>query len=238
VAATAYPARAGEQEARAVIDKAITALGGQEKLSKIRAFSVTGKGTVVLAGQDVPFTFRITAQGIERYRSSYEAEFDGQTFKGVTVLDGEKGWRKSEEETKRLDADELANEKRNAYLEILPILILPLKGGGFKLDSAPDEKVVEKPAAAVRVTGPDGKEFTICFDKESGLPVLLRGRVKDDEGEEFTEESTFEDYKEFQGIKVATRSKSKRDGERYIEVEGMDFKVIDNVEPDTFTEPK
>jgi hypothetical protein len=46
-----------------------------------------------------------------------------------------------------------------------------------------------------------------------------------------------EDYREFEGIKVATKSSSKKDGERYVEVDGMEFKVLDKVEPDTFAEP-
>jgi hypothetical protein len=88
------------------------------------------------------------------------------------------------------------------------------------------------------VTGPDGKDFTIHFDKESGLPVKLSGKVTDSGGQEFTQDSTFEEYKEFDGIKVATKSKSKKDGERYVEVEGMEFKVLNEVDTDTFAEPK
>ena len=51
---------------------------------------------------------------------------------------------------------------------------MPLKGKGFKVDSSGDEKVGEKAVAVVRVTGPEGKEFTLYFDKESGLPVKMK----------------------------------------------------------------
>ena len=34
-----------------------------------------------------------------------------------------------------------------------------------------------KPAAALKVTGPDGKDFTLYFDKESGLPVRMVAKV-------------------------------------------------------------
>ena len=75
----------------------------------------------------------------------------------------------------RLGDDEVAREKRNLYLQIVPVLLVPLKGKGFKVESAAEEKVGDKPASVLKVTGPDGKDFTISFDKESGLPVKTGG---------------------------------------------------------------
>jgi hypothetical protein len=132
----------------------------------------------------------------------------------------------------------IAVEKRNAYLDVVPVLIVPLKRNGFKLDSASDEKIGDKAVAIVRVTGPEGKDFTLYFDKESGLPVKMNGLVADGEGEEAMHETTFEEYKDFDGIKVATRSRIRRGDKRYIEIEGMELKVLANVEPETFVEPK
>jgi hypothetical protein len=232
------PARADEQEAKSVVDRAIKAMGGEEKLSGVKAFSAKGKGTITIDGTDIDFTFEMTAQGIEKYRSSYEGEVGGNKFDGATVLDGDKGWKKAEQEVKKLTGENLATEKRNAYLDIVPILLVPLKGKGFKVDSAAEEKVGDKPASVVRVTGPEGKDFTLYFDKESGLPVKMVGEVADDEGQVEIHETTFEDYKEFEGIKVATRSSIKRAGKRFIEVERMEFKTLAEVEPSTFAEPK
>ena len=76
-----------------------------------------------------------------------------------------------------MDDDALANEKRTVYLQVIPTTIVPLKGKGFKVESAPEEKVGDKPAAVLKVTGPDGKDFTLFFDKESGLPVKLVATV-------------------------------------------------------------
>jgi hypothetical protein len=238
VLAVCGTARADEQAARTVLDRAIKAIGGEEKLTKVKAFSVKGRGTITVDGNDIPLTFQTTAKGVGQYRSTFESEFEGEKFAGAVVIDGGKGWRKLNEEIEKLEGEELANEKRNAYLEVTPILLLPLKGKEFKLDMVGEEKVDGKPAIAVRVTGPDGKDFTISFDKETDLPVKLSGRVIDFEGEEFNQETTFEEYKEFDGIKVATKAKSKKDGERYIDVEGMEFTILDELEPDAFAEPK
>jgi negative regulator of sigma E activity len=234
----AIPVRADEKEAKATINKAIKAMGGEEKLTGIKSFSAKGKGQIALEGNDYDFTFEMTTKGIDKYRSSYEVEVDGKKFDGVTVLDGDKGWKKEEGEVKKLDGDALAVEKRNAYLDVVPILIVPLKRNGFKLDSESDAKIGDKAAAVVRVTGPEGKDFTLYFDKESGLPIKMNGLVTDGQGEEAMHETTFEEYKDFDGIKVATRSRIRRADKRYIEVEGMELKVLADVEPETFVEPK
>jgi hypothetical protein len=227
-------AKADEQAAKAVLDKAIKAMGGEERLAKIKAFAIKGKGTIIIDGDDVSFTFQSTARGIDQYRSTYEGTAGGEKFTGAVVIDGDKGWRKHDDEVEQLAGKELDDEKRNAYLDVVPVLLTLLKGKAFKLDSAEEDKTT----TGIRAKGPDGKEFTIRFDKESGLPARLSGEVVDEEGDEYIEEMTFEDYREFGGIKVATKSSIKKDGERFIEVEGMEFKTIDDVDPGTFAEPK
>jgi hypothetical protein len=227
-------AKADEHAARAILDKAIKAMGGEERLSRIKACTVKGKGTIVVDGDDVPFTFQTTARGIEQYRSTYEGMAGGEKFTGAIVIDGNKGWRKHNDQVENLEGKELENEKRKAYLDVVPVLLTLLKGKGFKLASAEEDKTT----TGIRATGPDGKEFTIRFDKDSGLPIRMSGEVVDESGDEFTQETTFEDYREFDGIKVAIRSSIKKDGERYIEVEEMAFKAIDAVKPGTFAEPQ
>jgi hypothetical protein len=232
------PASADEKEAKAVVDKAIKAAGGEEKLANARALSWKVKGTITFNGNDGEITGQTTVEGLDHYRSEFEAEFNGNMVKGVVVLNGDKGWRKTGEETTELDADFLANEKRSVYLQLATVLLVPLKGKGFKLASAVDEKVGDKPVSVVKATGPDGKDFTLYFDKENGLPVKLVAKMIGFQGEEFTQESKYSDYKVFNGIKKATKIETKRDGERFIDGEVIEFKVLDKAEPDKFTEPK
>ncbi len=122
------------------------------------------------------------------------------------------------------------------YLQIVPIKLVVLKEKGFKLEAADEQKVGDKPAAGIKVTAPDGKEFTIYFDKESGLPVRLVAKVVGF-GTEFTQETTLTDYKDFGGIKKATKVETKRDGEDFVKAEISEFKVLDKVDDKTFAEP-
>src|SRR5262249_18423964 len=108
--------RADDKEVKAVLDKAIKALGGEAKLGKAANFTGKAKGKLTLMGNESEFTSETTAQGLDRYRGVFEADFGGMPFKGVTVLNGDKGWRKFGDMGMELDKDALANEKRNAYM--------------------------------------------------------------------------------------------------------------------------
>jgi hypothetical protein len=230
--------RADDKDASAILDKAIKALGGEEQLAKVKATSTKSKGKISVGGNDNEFTAHTTVQGLDHFRQEFEGEFGGNKIKGITVLAGDKGWRKFGDMSMELDKDALANEKRNVYLTVAPMAVLPLKSQGFKVEPAGEDKVGDKPAVVVKVTGPDGKDFKLAFDKESGLPVRVTAKVVGFMGDEATQETTVSDYKDFQGIKRATKIEVKRDGEKFLEQEITEFKVLDSVDPKTFEEPK
>jgi outer membrane lipoprotein-sorting protein len=228
------PSRADEKDAKAILDKAINALGGAEKLNKVKAFSWKSKGTITFNDNENEFTGEVTIKGLDQYRR----EFGNDQFSGVVVVDGNKGWRKFGDNSTELEGDGLANEKRAIYLNVIPITLVPLNGNGFKFEAAGEEKVADKPANVLKVTGPDGKDFKLYFDKESGLPAKLVAQVLSFQGDEYTSETTYSNYKDFGGIKKATKLEIKRDGNPFQSWEITEFKILDKVEPDTFTEPK
>lgn len=239
VAGMSAPVRAADaQDTNAILDKAIKALGGEENLSKAKAATWKTKGTITFMGSDNQVTTQTSVQGLDRVRQEFEGEFGGNPVKGVTILAGDKGWRKFGDNQTELDKDALANEKRRVYLTVIPITILPLKGNEFKVEAIGEEKVGDKPAAGIKVTPPDGKEFRLYFDKESGLPVKLVAKVVGFMGDEFTQETTFSDYQEMAGIKKATKIQSKRDGEKFQDQQITEFKVLAQVDPKTFAEPQ
>jgi len=231
-------ARADDKDPKAILDKAIKALGGEEKLQKAGAMTWKAKGTITFNDNERPIKTQGTFQGLDHYRGEFESEFDGNEVHGVTVLNGDKGWRKFGDNAMELDADALANTKRTVYLQVIPTTLVLLKGNGFKLEVGGEEKVGDKPAVALKVTPPDGKDFTLSFDKDSGLPVKLVAKVVGFQGNEFTQESTYSNYKDFNGIKKATKIESKREGEKFRDEELTEFKVLDTVDPKTFAEPE
>jgi hypothetical protein len=228
----------GDKNAQAVIDKGIAALGGAEKLGAVKAATWKAKGKVNFGGNENEFTSAVTVQGLDHYRSEFESDFGGNKFKGVTVLAGKKGWRKFGDNRTDLEGDGLANEKRNVYLQVVPMTLVPLKGKDFKVESAAAEKVADKAASVLKVTAPDGKDFKLYLDQASSQPVKLVASVVGFNGQEFMQETNFGNYKDFQGIKKATKIEIKRDGEVFMTQEITDFRTIDKVDPKTFSEPE
>jgi hypothetical protein len=229
---------ADDKDVKAILDKAIKALGGEQNLSKLKAATWKANGKITFNGEDHEFTSTATLQGLDHYRSEFEGDFGGNKIKGVTVLAKDKGWRQFGDQKMELDESALANEKRTVYLQVLPMTLLPLKGNNFKIQAAEEKAVGGKPAVGLKVTPPDGKDFTMFFDKQSGLPVQLVAKVVGFMGEEFTQETTFADYKEFAGIKKAIKSSSTRDGEKFIESQITEFKALDKADPKAFEEPQ
>ena len=119
---------ADDEVAKATLDKAIKALGGEEKLAKLEAFTWKSKGKLIINGSDNNFNSHVTVQGFDQYRSEFEGEFNGNTVKGVTVLNGDKGWRKFGDQLTEMNEDQVANEKRSIYLMVIPTTLVALKG--------------------------------------------------------------------------------------------------------------
>ena len=93
-------------------------------------------------------------------------------------------------------------------------------------------------AVGVDPVAPDGKDFKLSFDKESGLPVKLLAIVRGFQGDEFTQETNYSDFTEFDGIKRAKKIETKRNGETFIKLEVIEFKVIEKVDPKAFAKPE
>jgi hypothetical protein len=231
------PARADDSEAKAILDKAIKALGGEEKLTKagVHSWKYKGKRHAEQPEQEC----QVTANGLDHFRREFNRrEANLPQLSLILVIAGDKGWQKNNKGLTELDAAALARFKQAFYLQAIPITLMPLREKGFELEAAGAEKVGDKPAVVLKVTTPDGKDFTLFFDKESGLPVKEVATMTSAAGRENSVESTFLDYKDMGGIKKATRIEMKFNGEPSFDMEITEFKVLDKVDPETFTEPK
>ena len=239
VSGIAGAARADDAAVNSILDKAIQALGGEAKLSKLEAYSIKSKGTVIFGGNENQLVSESTVAGLDRFRQEFEVGSQGNQFKGVVVLNGDKAWRKQGgNNTAELDAEAITHEKRSVYLQIIPTTILPLKTKAFKVEAAADETVAGNPAVVLKVTGPEGKSFTLAFDKQSGLPVKLEAKVLGFQGAEFTQETTYSVFKGFNGIQRPTRIETKRNGEPFGNVEVIEFKALEKVDPKKFEKPE
>jgi len=212
VLAAAFALHAAEQDdAKNIIDKAIKAHGGQEKLTKLKAVTMRLKGTLHQPGGDVPFTGESSPKVRTKAGLALDGEINGMKFTFVRVLSQDKGWHKINDDTQELNADQLAEAKEEAY-ESWSATLAPLHDKVFAFSSLGEVQVEDRPAVGVRVK-----------DEASGMEV--------------NQESTYSDFKDVDGIKEATKIVVRRDGKPFVEATVDQVKREEKVDDSIFAKP-
>ena len=224
-------------QAGAIIDKAISGLGGEANAGK-KGMTWKAKGTFYGLGDGIPYTSDIAVQWPNCQRSSIEGELNGQKFTFITVINDGKAWRKMNGDGMALDGDQLEEAKEEVYGAWVST-VLPLKNKGFTITSLGDSKVDGHSVAGIKVAHKGHRDISLFFDKDTGLLVKTERKVKDVQGggDEVNQETLYSDYKEVDGTKYPAKVTIKREGKKYIEQENSDMKVSDKLDPKLFTEP-
>jgi hypothetical protein len=216
--------RSGDaKDARAIIDKAIKAGGGEEKLQRHQSTTFTEKGNYYGMGEGLPYTGSYHVQWPDQFKMEIQGLF-------TMVLNKDKGWMNFGGEAKELGKEELANQIKDTKAGWICTL-LPLKDKAFTLTVIGEAQVEKKPATGVKVTRKDYPEVQLYFDKDSGRLVKSGFRsFAQDLMKEVNLEHFYYDYKEMDGAQVPTRMVIKRDGKLFIDSTMVELKAgkIDN----------
>src|SRR5207244_5359870 len=208
-----------QADAKGIVDKAIKALGGEEKLAKHKAATSKGKGKINLMGNEIEFTFEATVQPPKQSRRRFEADVSGTKFERTIVFNGDKGWINMMGNTDEMSQDQLAAEREDLYAAWVATLE-PLKDAAFKLAPLGEIKVGDRPAVGVKVSHKDHKDVSLYFDKDKGLLLKVQRRAKDAmSGQEFDQESFYSDYQEDNGIQRPRKQKTKRDRNDFLNLD-------------------
>lgn len=231
--------RSGEQaDLHKIVDQAIKAAGGREKLSKYKAATLKGKGIYYGLGTPLPYTGEWALDGKEKLRFTLEADAKGKAFKVVEVVNGKKSWMQIQGKTMPMKEDQLREEQEEMYAGWLTTLV-PLKEKGFKLSAVGEVQVNGKPAVGVRVERQGRIGVSLFFDKQSHRLVKSEFPVKDVEkgGQEMMQEVFYKDYKAVQGIQQPTKILINRDGKRFVEAEMTEIHMAEHLDDSVFKEP-
>ena len=231
-------ARADDKgDAGAIIDKAISALGGEAIASK-KGMTSKAKGTFYGLGDGIPYTSETAVQWPGCQRNNVEAEVNGQKFIRLTVVNDGKAWVKTNGDLMVLEGEQLEEAKEEVYAAGVST-IFPLKNKSFKITSLGESKVDGHAVTGIKVAHKGHRDISLFFDKDTGLLVKTERRVKDVQGsgDEVNQETLYSDYKEVDGSKLAAKITIKREGKKFIEQENSDMKLSDKLDPKLFTEP-
>jgi hypothetical protein len=235
------PAPADDQaEVRAVLDKAIQAVGGAEKLTKYKAATWKGKGKFYGLGDGIDYTGEWAVQGYDQMRFVIDIEVMGQKIKQTIVRNGDKGWIRVNEMLLDMDKDMVAEQKEQAYANALASLE-PLAKKEQKFDLAPlgEIKVDDRTAVGVRISSKGHRDVSLFFDKENGLLLKSEWQSRDfmQGGKEVTQQILYSDYKDVEGLKHAMKVVVKSDDKPLIDAELYDLKLEEQLDDSVFVKP-
>lgn len=224
-------------DVKEVIEKAIKAHGGEANLAKSKLSSMKGKGTVDIMGISAEFTLETTTALPDRRREEIKLEIMGQALTIVQVVNKDKAWQSTMGNVMDLADHQLADQVDQVWHEHLATLTPLLKEAGIKTEVVGESMVDGKPAIGIKISAKGHKDLTMHFDKESGLLVKQSARGHNPQGEEVDVENFMSGYKDFGGLKQATKMKIMQEGKKFIEFEVTEFKVLDKVDDESFKRP-
>ena len=220
-------------EPKAMIDRAIRAGGGAEKIGKFRAMSFKATAKFTDDGVDEVHITGVL-QDAEHFRV-----VQGAKFQDIVVINGNKAWIKATGDAKATellvkDIGELANF---FHAVCMPDLLGALKQKPYTLTGHAEDKVNGKPAVGLRVKHAKHEEVLLFFEKETGLPIKTKVSINSGTDAKRTYEFFFRDYKEFQGVKHFTKIEMHHDGKRMGEYHINELKLLEKTEPGAFDRP-
>jgi hypothetical protein len=231
-------ARAAEDEAAAIIEKAVKAHFPKGLDTKNTGLLSKSKGTLHVMSLDLDFTQEVAVQAPSKFKETMELTVMGNAVKVVSVYNGKEAWIRAGDQDVPVTDEILAEFKDAAYTMGLVQGIF-LKDKSLKFSSLGESKVKDRPVLGVVVSRKGNKDVTLYFDKETGLLAKVEMRKRDImAGEEVTEERIITEYQEVDGRKVARKAEVRRDGKPFLEVEVIEAKVVEKVDDSEFAKPK
>jgi len=231
------PALAQEPDPKALVEKAIKAHGSEETLLKLQTARTKGSGTVDVMGLSIKFTSE-TVQTPTRHKTRMVMDALGQKIDTTEVFDGDKAWLVLMNKIIDLDGDQLKAMKDSAHASNVETLVPLLKDKQFTLEALKEEKVNDKPAVGVRVKAKGQRDVDLWFDKDTNLVVkVARISYDSDSMKDAKYEAIVTDYKDFGGIKHASKVQVIKDGKKFMELDITDVKPVDKVDGKEFARP-
>jgi zinc protease len=174
-----------------IINKYITAIGGADEWKKINAVAITGEMSV--QGMKLNLTQKKMAPNMELMEMMM-----GANPVVHVVFDGKTGYQSQMGQKKEMTADEIAEKKDTKG--IIPQLFY--NDGSYKMEVVGTDKVANKDAFKIKITGPSGKVSAEFYDLETGYLVKQENTSKES-GRDITQTIEYSNYKKMGSILFA-----------------------------------
>jgi hypothetical protein len=235
-AATFVVAASGQQP-RELVERAIKAHGGADRLSRQRLMREQASGVVHAAGTTKDVTSETLIRHPSQFRNARTMRVSGKPWHITQVLDGDRGWLNENGVTSQAEERTLAGWREQAHAHYLATLTPLLAADkGYELAALDEVKINGRAAQGIKVSCKGHREVRLWFDRESGLLVRKDFQAREG-GKEAVQEEVFSDFKEFDGLKRPTRVVISFNGVTQAELTITDVRFLDRVDDKEFARP-
>ncbi|PYQ03422.1 MAG: hypothetical protein DMF82_13275 [Acidobacteria bacterium] len=216
-----------------ILDRAIAAAGGAQRLESYPAFE--WKGRAAVHGERT-----ITIEGRWRIeppdRAVVETHDSGPGAGSLRrmILDGDRGWGQRDGPLEPLPEALVAHERDQFYLYYV-LRLVPLRSGGFQVTALGPDSLGND---GLRVASPGRRDLDLYFDKAARPARLVTSLADPASGKEIVEELRFRGIVEKQGVRWPRRIEITWDGRPYFELDIDEFSPLPRLDPSLFEGPK
>lgn len=234
-----HPVKSAD-DLKGIVQKAIKAHGGAKLLDKYVAYEQSFKGTIDLGGMKLEFTMKAWSQAPAQMKNEISFSMNNVNFTMTQSFDGKKGWRSFNGMVQDLPEEQVKEGINEMRVNYLSGQLTPLLKDKYKLASFGDMKLDGKETTGIIVKEKGQSDFTLFFDKKTGLLAGVEYTAKDFNagGEEVTQMLILSDYKKDKtGIMSPEGVHIKRDGKTFIKGKVTSTTFTEKLNKATFAKP-
>lgn len=224
-------------EAQAILDKAVKAHFPKGRNDKKQAYQGKNKGTIHIQGLQLDFNQQVWVQPAGKFKEVMDMTVMNNAVKVTTVFDGKKGWIKVNDMDIKV-SDEILDEFKQIGYWMSLAQLTGLDKKGMKVSLLGEQQVNGKPALGVKISKEGKRDIDFYFDKQTGLTAKTERRTKDlMTGQEVTEERIVTEYQDSNDRKMAKKVTVNRDGKKLLDVEILEMQLLESIDDSEFAQP-
>ena len=220
-----------------IVKKAITAMGGADKIEKFKGSKTTTKGTLSLLGMDIEITSESVSMYPDKQKNTMSMQVMGNTFTVVQTIVGDKISMKLNGADQEIPDAQKSELKQSTALTRLMNLTPLLSDKSYKLKALGDSKVDGKDVVGIEVSSDKLKATKLFFDKTTHLIAKVERMGLDPTGgAEVKQEMVYSDHKKTQGIMRPSKTTVLSDGKKMLESTTTKLELMEKVDDKEFGE--
>jgi hypothetical protein len=229
-------AAADKTDPKAIVLKAIEAMGGEEKLARSKSVLLKGKCTFYGMGRPIECTGEWLEELPAQLKVVYHMKMRGKDVIRIEVIGKDQGWLVQGGKGRALPADQLAEIHEGLQAGYIAT-VLPLKDPAYRLTAVENSEVEGRLAVGLKVSREGRRDVFLYFDKQQGVLVKMRMRTKGMAGGEVEDETVYSDYQDFGPFRSYKKMTTKRDGKPFLDCEFTEHQPVDKFPDGTFAKP-